>query len=83
MCKEVGTPMGVLEIKCPYTRRNATVAEACKKAAFFCTSEIKLKKNNNYYYQVQGQMAILNLSWCDFVVWTRKDMHTERIYFDR
>ena len=27
-------------------------------------------------------MAVLNLPWCDFVVWTQKDIHVEKIYFD-
>ena len=41
---------------------------------------IHLKKNHNYYYQVQGQIAVLNMPWCDFVVWTTQDMHIERIF---
>ena len=33
-------------------------------------------------YQVQGQLAIYQLLWCDFFVWTKKDSMTERIAFD-
>ncbi len=28
-------------------------------------------------------MATLKLQWCDFVVFTSKDLHVERIYFDK
>ena len=38
---------------------------------------------SRYYCQVQGEMAILKVPWCDFVVWTVLDIHIERIYFDR
>ena len=66
-------------------QRSTTVADVCKNLAFFCEatdSGIHLKTSHNYYYQVQGQMAVLNLPWCDFVVWTLKDYHTERIFFN-
>lgn len=43
---------------------------------------IHLKKTHNYYYQVQGQMAVVDLRWCDFVVWTLDDIFVERINFD-
>ena len=88
ICDENGSPQGTLEIKCPYSQRNTNIADACKTPTFFCTVDDKdktticLKKTHNYYYQVQGQMAVLNMPWCDFVVWTRKEMHVERIFFD-
>ena len=87
VCAKDGSPAGILEIKCPYSQRNVSIIDACKKRNFFCElnegdKRIHLKKNHNYYYQVQGQMAILNLPWCDFVVWTLKDIHVERIFFD-
>lgn len=80
------TPIGLIEIKCPYSERNSLIFDACKKSSFFCeqiASEIHLKKTHNYYHQVQGQMAILELPWCDFIVWTLCDIHIERIYFDQ
>lgn len=78
---------GMLEIKCPYSCRNLTVLEACNQVKAFCcevvNNEIHLKKSHDYYYQVQGALAIAKVEWCDFVVWTTKDMHTERIIFDQ
>ena len=35
VCSGDGTPVGVLEIKCPYTQRNSTVSDACLKSSFF------------------------------------------------
>ena len=42
-----------------------------------------LKQNYSYYYQVQECLATLTLKWSDFVVFTKKDLHIERIYFDK
>ena len=77
---------GILEYKCPYASRDITPAEACKTKGFFCTldenNSIRLKHNSNYYYQVQGGLAITNRKWCDFVVWTPKGLSIERINAD-
>jgi YqaJ-like viral recombinase domain len=59
-----------------------------KKFASFCmeiqeeTRELRLKRNSNYYYQIQGQLAITEKKFCDFVVYTEKDFFVERIQFD-
>ena len=42
----------------------------------------KLKHTHNYYYQVQGQLAITGRLWCDFIIYTAKDICVERILFD-
>ena len=79
---------GLLEIKCPYKAYtlHKTVSEACDEAQFCCAlidGHPWLKKTHAYYYQVQGQMAITGLRWCDFAVWVgHGDLHVERIYFD-
>ena len=81
ICNEDGTPLGTLEIKCPYSQRNTSVVDACKNSTFFCQAEesnIRLKTTHNYYYQVQGQMAILNLPWYDFVVAMDPERHPHR-----
>lgn len=76
---------GVVEYKCPYASRDVTPVEACNKKSFFCTldkGKLKLNHAHNYYYQVQGAMAITKRSWCDFVVWTPKGISIERIKYD-
>ena len=45
-------------------------------------SGVVLKNIHDYYYQVMGQLALKGAQFCDFVIWTEIDMHTERISFD-
>ena len=40
--------------------------------------DFKLCKKHNYYLQVQGQMAVMELSYCDFG-WTPCGLFVERI----
>ena len=42
----------------------------------------KLKNKHDYYYQIQGQMALVGVDWCDLVIWTPTFLHIERVYFD-
>ena len=79
-------PFGFLEIKCPYSTKNRTPAEACNHSGFCCqltnTGELKLKETHQYYAQIEGQMAIGERPWCDFVVFTLKGINVQRIRFD-
>ena len=87
-------PSGVLEIKCPYsidgtsitTERVSDIART-HGSKFFLEftndGQLTLKKSSRHYCQVQGEMAIMKVRWCDFVVWTTADMHIERIYFNQ
>ncbi|SMN01597.1 hypothetical protein SPONL_2142 [uncultured Candidatus Thioglobus sp.] len=81
------TLIGLLEIKSPYTARDMTVREACEKIpSFYCKvtdSGIELQHNHNYYFQVQGQLAITGASWCDFCVYTSLGIEVERIFPDQ
>ncbi|XP_076308585.1 uncharacterized protein LOC143224004 [Tachypleus tridentatus] len=62
---------GVLEIKCPHCKRGKSLNEAAEDGQF-CLERIgdkfSLKKNHAYYYQVQGQMLLTGVNYCDFVV---------------
>ena len=76
---------GLLEIKCPFKHRFVDPREAAKDLSFCCSvadGHLKLKRTHNYFYQVQGQMAICNKKWCDFYIWTLKGTSVERIYRD-
>ncbi len=80
---------GVVEYKCPSSAASMTPEEAAVKLKNFClqksktTDEVKLKQSHNYYYQVQGTMAITGRKWCDFVVWTPSKLYVERIRADQ
>lgn len=82
---------GLLEIKCPKILENLMPTELSKlssrqRSSFCCKlvdeNSMTLKKTHTYYYQVQTQMAITERTWCDFVIWTPKAFHTERILYD-
>jgi hypothetical protein len=88
-CSTCGT--GIVEIKCPYGRkqdkwRNKLPEECADNSLFSCSlqeGKLHLKRNHNYFYQVTGQMAIFEIEWADFVIWTKKGISTERIFFDQ
>ena len=67
---------GLLEIKCPYSIRDLDPISA----VYFKNS--KLSTSHHYFYQVQGQMMVCDHSYCDFVCWTPKGLHVERISKD-
>ncbi len=78
--------MGIIEVKCPYTARNMTIKQAIGLLPNFYLKEtddiVHLKRQHNYFYQVQGQLMITGAPYCDFVVYTPYDMHIERIIPD-
>lgn len=79
------SPYGGVEIKCPSSKINMTIAEACQDKNFYLScinGQVALKQKHQYYYQLQGIMAICQLQWIDFVVYTVVDIHVERVYFD-
>ena len=44
---------------------------------------LKLKRNHDYYYQVQCQLALTGLEWCDFFSYINDTtFFCERIMFD-
>ena len=64
----------LVEVKCPYKARTKSIDEMYCDPSFCCAlvnDQPMLKQNHDYYYQVQGQMAITGIHRCDFVVWTR------------
>ena len=70
---ELEQPYRYLEVKCPYSVRDRTPEEACSASNFYCNlRKLKLKETHQYFAQVQGQMAIGERMWCDFVVYTQK-----------
>ncbi|XP_052408620.1 uncharacterized protein LOC127953415 [Carassius gibelio] len=68
---------GLLEIKCP----NVKSYVDCPYLKFN-NGTPELKQQHAYYWQVQGQMLISGLDWCDFVIYAQDDMMVQRIYKD-
>ncbi|WAR26954.1 ING4-like protein [Mya arenaria] len=64
--------IGTLEIKCPFKHKSVMALEAAKCDKEFCLDEnLKLKQKHRYYTQVQFQMLVYGVQYCDFVVLTQ------------
>ena len=66
---------GLAEAKCPETKYHVTPLEACQDLSFFCetvSGHCKLKRNHAYYTQVQGQMGVSGVSWCDYYLYQER-----------
>ena len=86
---ELPDPRGICEVKCPYNLAKdfITPAKAAKDNKSFCCKlgtqgKPELKRTHNYFYQVQGALAITRHSWCDFVVWSPAGISVEHIAFN-
>ena len=81
-------PCGIIEIKCPYSKREMTPQEACIDPSFYCKlvdSKVCLNTTHSYYHQVQLQLYVgADLYfWCDFCVYTCKGFSVQRNSPDR
>ena len=79
---------GLVEIKCPKSKRSATITELLADKSFYLTKvhdELVLKKDhpNGYYTQIQMAMGLAGASFCDFVVYTHTGMIIVRTPFDK
>lgn len=75
---------GIIEIKCPYSKREMTPEEACTDPNFcseLIESKVCLKTTHSYYHQVQLQLYVgVDLYyWCDFCIYTCKGLSVQRI----
>ena len=84
---------GASVIKCPFSINNESVvhptpqqiAECFGNRFCFGKSEdgvLHLRTSHMYYAQVQGEMAIMELEWCDFVVYSGDVVFVDRVWFD-
>ena len=65
------------EVKCPDI---SSISEA--RHVKMVNGQAKLKQNHKYHWQVQGQLAVTGLSWCDFITDTEGDFTVERVWRD-
>ncbi|KXJ09599.1 hypothetical protein AC249_AIPGENE9449 [Exaiptasia diaphana] len=78
-----------VEVKCPISKHGMQVHEACMKKSFFlqesADGKIYLKRNHNYFYQLQGQLFVSGFEFIDFVVYFGDGIPVfiERIDFDK
>ena len=79
-CSCCGT--GVLEIKCPYKYKEGLVGVAEDKS-FCLDANNNIRKNHAYFSQVQLQMHVCDVQFCDFFIWTKTDNIISRVPKDK
>jgi len=83
---EIGSDTGCLEVKCPFVCAKKSFAAALEGPSFCLeksNGKLQLKRKHQYYYQVQTQLFVTQLYWCDFVVWSPSEgVIVERIDYD-
>ena len=70
-------PFGLMKAKCLQC-----LSVRIAKCLRLVNGELKLRKTHEYYYQIQGQLGLTGMQWCDLMVLCKDDWHIERIYFD-
>ena len=90
LCRNVDMcSQGCLEIKCPYSINGQVTVSmnlteiANKHPDFYMkigdNNLLHLPPSHTYYAQVQGEMAVLDVEWCDFVVFSNDTVFVDRI----
>ncbi|KAL4101108.1 hypothetical protein QTP88_021128 [Uroleucon formosanum] len=73
----------LVEIKCPASAKDFTPEDAIKnkkiKSCVIKNGNLFLNRNDNYYYQIQGQLHVTNRMYCYFCIWTPKGLLFEKI----
>ena len=93
LCSNVDTLCrGCVEVKCPYSIEKCVTIEMTPTEIasqfgdkFFMqmgNGSLHLRQNHHYYAQVQGEIAILGVEWCDFVVYSNNTVVVDRILAD-
>ena len=67
--------VGLVEIKCPYKYKDVhPTALVALSDPGYCLIEssgvVTLSQNHTYYHQIQAQMNICDIHYCDFICWT-------------
>ena len=66
--------------------RNCSLTESCKDSSFCLgigeDGVMAQRHIHKYMFQVQVQMHIAEVSYCDFLVWTPQEVFTQRIVYD-
>ena len=84
---ELNNEIGLIEIKCPWSKRNYTPKELVLDKSFYVKIKndkpvLRKKHENGYYTQIQIALGISQVTFCDFIVYTFKGCIIIRIPFD-
>ena len=73
---------GLVEIKCPASLIGKVPFVENYHHLDFSDDQIKLKRKSEYYFQIQGQMAVTERMHCDFFVFSFAGNAKIRLDFD-
>ncbi|XP_033932167.1 uncharacterized protein [Pseudochaenichthys georgianus] len=76
---------GICEIKCPHSKQEANLCLCAGEQGFCLVNDggtVKLDRRHAYYHQVQAQLHVVDVDYCDLVDWTKNDLFVERIVRD-
>ena len=76
---------GVLEVKCPYSLREKTLQKEIESGSFYVVKDeqsFALRRDHNYFFQIQHEMSVTGTDYCDFVVWSPEESLIIRINKD-
>ncbi|KAK3091574.1 hypothetical protein FSP39_020913 [Pinctada imbricata] len=78
---------GLIEIKCSFSYQHLTPTEVATQHTYYNLylegNDVKLKSDTKWYTQIQTQLGVTELQWCDFVFFTRKGISIDRIGFNQ
>lgn len=60
----------LVEVKCPYTAKDQNPRDKFGNSSFCIDGTGELKKNHRYYTQIQLQLYISQMHFCDLVIYT-------------
>ena len=85
MDRNLGQQPGLIEIKCPKSKKSVAPADLLKDKSFYVElkdGQPKLKESHEYYSQIQMAMGLSGVSYCDFVVYTFAGLIIARTPYD-
>lgn len=78
---------GIMEIKCPYSHKENTIEQALADNKFCLKKDsngkLYLDPTHAYYYQVQTQLFVADVNYCDFCVCTFTHSQENDLYIER
>lgn len=64
----------VVEVKCPFSAKDKKISHLTVPYLISDDNKLWLRKNHEYYFQIQGQLLCTKRKSCFFIVYTQIDM---------
>ena len=73
---------GVIEVKCPYTNRDTALSELLPRTEFVVDENYSIRSSHQYSTQMQLQMYVCDVHYCDLVIWQPQSLLIVRVLRD-